>query len=213
MAAEFAAEIDRLPVGDAEQQAQEDSAGGIQRRWAVVGAVRDLFRGDLVTHRCSCHPRSTFATLTPSPPSRPQSRRRPAARRHRSPGPVAGADRRGRSAGPSARAWGYRQITPAAAAEATGFGHDYVSCEHLLLGLVAETDGAAGKILRSLCADPRLTRRAVSAALAGYVHLSAQKQAAVGADRAASLEATVRREVQPLVERIERLEAQLGPNA
>jgi hypothetical protein len=78
---------------------------------------------------------------------------------------------------------------------------------------VAETDGAAGKILRSLGADPRLTRRAVSAALAGYVHLSAQKQAAAGAARAASLAATVRREVQPLVERIERLEAQLGPNA
>ncbi len=104
-------------------------------------------------------------------------------------------------------------VLEAAVAEATGFGHNYVGCEHLLLGLVAETDGAGGKILRSLGADPRLTRRAVSAALAGYVHLSAQKQPAIGPDVAASLSAAVRREMQPLVDRIERLEAHLGPAA
>jgi len=103
-------------------------------------------------------------------------------------------------------------VLEAAVAEATGFGHNYVGCEHLLLGLVAETDGAAGKILRSLGADPRLTRRAVSAALAGYVHLNAQKQAAAESD-AASLTAAVRREVQPLIARIERLEAHLGSAA
>ena len=104
-------------------------------------------------------------------------------------------------------------VLEAAVAEATGFGHNYVGCEHLLLGLVAETDGAGGKILRSLGADPRLTRRAVSAALAGYVHLSAQKQPAAESDVAASLTAAVRREMQPLVDRIERLEAHLGPAA
>lgn len=104
-------------------------------------------------------------------------------------------------------------VLEAAVAEASGFGHNYVGCEHLLLGLVAETDGAAGKILRSLGADPRLTRRAVSAALAGYVHLSAQRQPAAGPDMAASLSAAVRREMQPLVDRIERLEAHLGPAA
>jgi ATP-dependent Clp protease ATP-binding subunit ClpC len=103
-------------------------------------------------------------------------------------------------------------VLQAAVAEASGFGHNYVGCEHLLLGMVGETDGAAGKILRSLGADPRLTRRAVSAALAGYVHLNAQKQAAAESD-AASLAAAVRREVQPLIARIERLEAHLGPNA
>jgi ATP-dependent Clp protease ATP-binding subunit ClpC len=103
-------------------------------------------------------------------------------------------------------------VLEAAVAEASGFGHNYVGCEHLLLGLVGETDGAAGKILRSLGADPRLTRRAVSAALAGYVHLSAQKQAAAESD-AASLATAVRREVQPLIARIERLEARLDPAA
>ncbi len=104
-------------------------------------------------------------------------------------------------------------VLEAAVAEATGFGHNYVGCEHLLLGLVAETDGAGGKILRSLGADARLTRRAVSAAIAGYVHLSSQRQSAAGPDMAASLSAAVRREMQPLVDRIERLEAHLGPVA
>jgi ATP-dependent Clp protease ATP-binding subunit ClpA len=104
-------------------------------------------------------------------------------------------------------------VLEAAVAEATGFGHNYVGCEHLLLGLVNETDGAGGKILRSLGADPRLTRRAVSAAIAGYAHLSAQKQAPAGPDVAAGLSAAVRREIQPLVDRIERLEAHLGSAA
>ncbi|GAA1263925.1 hypothetical protein GCM10009677_14510 [Sphaerisporangium rubeum] len=90
--------------------------------------------------------------------------------------------------------------------EATGLGHNYVGCEHLLLGLVAEPDGAAGQTLRGLGADLRLTRRAVTAALAGYVHLRAQTGAAQ-APAAEALKAVVRAELQPLVARIERLEA------
>ncbi|MEO3745640.1 Clp protease N-terminal domain-containing protein [Plantactinospora sp. B5E13] len=61
-----------------------------------------------------------------------------------------------------------------AVTEATAFGHNYVGCEHLLLGLVGEPEGNAGQVLRSLGAELRLTRRAVAAALAGYVHLRAQ---------------------------------------
>jgi ATP-dependent Clp protease ATP-binding subunit ClpC len=37
-----------------------------------------------------------------------------------------------------------------AVTEATSLGHNYVGCEHLLLGLIAEPDGAGGSILRSL---------------------------------------------------------------
>jgi ATP-dependent Clp protease ATP-binding subunit ClpA len=124
------------------------------------------------------------------------------------PGAGDGSDRNGRRFSVAAA-----NVLEAAVAEATGFGHNYVGCEHLLLGLVGETDGAGGKILRSLGADPRLTRRAVSAAIAGHVHLSSQKQPAAGADVAAGLSAAVRREIQPLVDRIERLEAHLGPAA
>ncbi|GGS85073.1 Clp protease N-terminal domain-containing protein [Nonomuraea spiralis] len=103
---------------------------------------------------------------------------------------------------------------PAAAAleltvtEATALGHNYVGCEHLLLGLITEPDGTAGQVLRALGAEPRLVRRAVTAALAGYVHLRAQTSAA--GDPAQALAMAVQQQLQPLVERIERLEQNQG---
>ncbi|MDF5752893.1 Clp protease N-terminal domain-containing protein [Spongiactinospora sp. TRM90649] len=100
-----------------------------------------------------------------------------------------------------------------AVAEAHGLGHNYIGCEHLLLGLIAEPDGAGGQVLRSLGAEARLTRRAVVAALAGYVHLRAQGAgagaAATSADPAKALAEAVGRAVEPLVRRIERLEERL----
>ncbi|MEV4094824.1 Clp protease N-terminal domain-containing protein [Streptosporangium saharense] len=101
---------------------------------------------------------------------------------------------------------------PAAAAleltvtEAVALGHNYVGCEHLLLGLVAEPEGTAGRVLRGLGAEPRLARRAVTAALAGYVHLRAQHRSA-GTD---PLTEAVHRELRPFVQRLERLEERLG---
>jgi ATP-dependent Clp protease ATP-binding subunit ClpA len=101
-----------------------------------------------------------------------------------------------------------------AVTEATSFGHNYVGCEHLLLGLIAEPDGAGGSILRSLGADLRLTRRAVSAALAGYIHLRAQKDqpatAPVVTDPLAKLSALIEQQIQPVVQRVERIEGNLG---
>ncbi|GIE84530.1 Clp protease N-terminal domain-containing protein [Actinoplanes regularis] len=105
-----------------------------------------------------------------------------------------------------------------AVTEATGLGHNYVGCEHLLLGLVGEPDGVAGQVLRAAGAEPRLTRRAVASALAGYVHLRANTAAASGyaqlrstgnADPAQLLAAAL----QPLITRIERLEQRLTPDA
>jgi ATP-dependent Clp protease ATP-binding subunit ClpC len=99
-----------------------------------------------------------------------------------------------------------------AVTEATAFGHNYVGCEHLLLGLIAEPDSVAGQILRGLGAELRLTRRAVTAALAGYVHLRAQTASSTPtpAETATALAAAVRQELQPLLHRIERLEEQVG---
>ncbi|MEO3885913.1 Clp protease N-terminal domain-containing protein [Nonomuraea sp. B5E05] len=106
--------------------------------------------------------------------------------------------------------------------EATSLGHNYVGCEHLLLGLVAEPDGFAGQVLRGLGAEPRLTRRAVVAALAGYVHLRAETQAPAaqgetsaqaGAAVQARLAAAIRQELQPFVQRLERLEERLGQDS
>lgn len=64
-----------------------------------------------------------------------------------------------------------------AVVEAIALGHNYVGCEHLLLGLVAEPDGKAGEVLRELGTDIKSARRAVQTALAGIVHLKKQQQA------------------------------------
>jgi ATP-dependent Clp protease ATP-binding subunit ClpA len=115
-----------------------------------------------------------------------------------------------------------------AVTEAQALGHNYIGCEHLLLGLVAEPEGIAGQLLRARGAEPRLTRRAVAAALAGYVHLRAQGQGggqgggqeaapAPGQNAAAAMKtalesvaALVRQELEPLTQRIVRLEHHLG---
>jgi ATP-dependent Clp protease ATP-binding subunit ClpC len=97
--------------------------------------------------------------------------------------------------------------------ESVALGHNYVGCEHLLLGLVAEPDGTAGQVLRGLGAELRSTRRAVVAALAGYVHLRAQGTAGTQAEAASTIAGAVRQEIRPLIERIERLERQAGLTA
>jgi ATP-dependent Clp protease ATP-binding subunit ClpA/post-segregation antitoxin (ccd killing protein) len=100
--------------------------------------------------------------------------------------------------------------------EAAALGHNYIGTEHLLLGLIAEPDGLAGRILRGHGAELRLTRQSVTAALAGYAHLSTER-AAAGASAApvtdAALAAAIRQEMEPLTQRVERLEQRLGPAA
>ncbi|CAM3479486.1 ATP-dependent Clp protease ATP-binding subunit [Kibdelosporangium persicum] len=83
--------------------------------------------------------------------------------------------------------------------EALSLGHNYVGCEHLLLGLLSEPGGTAGDVLRELGMDVKTTRQTVVAALTGYQHLRAQP----GND---PVLAAVRKELQPIIERIERLE-------
>ena len=90
--------------------------------------------------------------------------------------------------------------------EAVGLGHNYVGCEHLLIALAAEPEGAAGELLRSRGADARSTRQAVAAALAGYVHLRAN----LGGAPHGGLRAALQAELAPLIQRIERLEARVN---
>jgi ATP-dependent Clp protease ATP-binding subunit ClpA len=91
--------------------------------------------------------------------------------------------------------------------EAVGMGHNYVGCEHLLIGLAGEPDGLAGRTLRDVGADPRSTRRAVTAALIGFAHLRATTAAQPPAE---GLLTAVRAELAPLVRRIEALENRLS---
>jgi ATP-dependent Clp protease ATP-binding subunit ClpA len=64
-----------------------------------------------------------------------------------------------------------------ATTEASGLGHNYVGCEHLLLGLVRIEDGLASQVLRRMGLELRTTRRAVVAALSGHVHSREQNTA------------------------------------
>jgi ATP-dependent Clp protease ATP-binding subunit ClpA len=85
--------------------------------------------------------------------------------------------------------------------EAILLGHNYIGCEHLLLGLLAEPDGAAGQVLRTLGVESKAARQAVSAALAGYVHLQSNQPSAV---------AMISQALEPVIERLERLEQRIA---
>jgi ATP-dependent Clp protease ATP-binding subunit ClpC len=75
--------------------------------------------------------------------------------------------------------------------EALGLGHNYVGCEHLLLGLLATEDGLASRVLRRMGVELRTTRRAVVTALSGFVH--AQEQPSPPAAPAPMLEQIMQR--------------------
>ncbi len=97
-----------------------------------------------------------------------------------------------------------------AVTEALALGHNYVGCEHLLLGLISEPDGTAAHVLRESGADLRTARRTVVAALTGYTHLRAQASAKAPADAAVMITAAVRQELRPVLDRLDRLEQRAG---
>jgi ATP-dependent Clp protease ATP-binding subunit ClpA len=93
--------------------------------------------------------------------------------------------------------------------EAAGLGHNFVGCEHLLLGLIAEPDGLGGQILRGMGAELRLTRRAVAGALMGWAHRG-QVQRDPASPDIAVLAATLREQLAPILTRLDRLEERLA---
>lgn len=81
--------------------------------------------------------------------------------------------------------------------EALQLGHNYIGCEHLLLGLIATEEGLASQVLRRMGVELRTTRQVVMTALSGYVH---------------ALENSLRAKapiVDPSVERLERAAKQI----
>jgi ATP-dependent Clp protease ATP-binding subunit ClpA len=84
-----------------------------------------------------------------------------------------------------------------AAREALALGHNYVGCEHLLLGLATTENGVASKVLLRMGVDHRSVKRAVIATLAGFVHarqhFSADTGQAAGAPTTAALDEIMRR--------------------
>jgi ATP-dependent Clp protease ATP-binding subunit ClpA len=109
-----------------------------------------------------------------------------------------------------------------AVAAANALAHNYIGCEHLLLGLISEPGGTGGQILRDLGVDERQARRTVTASLAGieYWHARAQGQgqgaAASGSGLAASgtaataLAEAIKRELQPFADRLASIEQRLS---
>ena len=63
-----------------------------------------------------------------------------------------------------------RNAVAAAIEAAVDLGHNYVGCEHLLLALASDQDTVAGRALRDAHLQAADVRRALTAALAGYVH-------------------------------------------
>jgi ATP-dependent Clp protease ATP-binding subunit ClpC len=54
-----------------------------------------------------------------------------------------------------------RRVLTYAQEEAQGFNHNYIGTEHLLLGLLRETDGVAVRVLQTLGVDLRKVREAI----------------------------------------------------
>jgi len=62
------------------------------------------------------------------------------------------------------------RLTLAAALEAAiDLGHNYLGCEHLLVGLVDHEESGAGRVLQNFGVERANLRRAVTSALAGFV--------------------------------------------
>ncbi len=67
-----------------------------------------------------------------------------------------------------------KEALEVAVREALTLGHNYIGCEHLLLGLLATDAGVASQVLRRMGLELRTTRRAVINVLAGFVHMKQQ---------------------------------------
>jgi ATP-dependent Clp protease ATP-binding subunit ClpC len=63
-----------------------------------------------------------------------------------------------------------KEALEATTKEAIGMLHNYVGCEHVLLGLLATEKGLASEVLRRMGVELVTTRRAVTTSLAGFVH-------------------------------------------
>lgn len=105
---------------------------------------------------------------------------------------------------------GTEHLLSALVAEAAGLGQSYIGSEHLLLGLIAEPNGQAGRLLRGAGAEPRLARRTVTAAVAGWVAGHEARTPAEAADVVTALTDAVRAQLAPIADRLDRLEQRTG---
>jgi ATP-dependent Clp protease ATP-binding subunit ClpA len=93
------------------------------------------------------------------------------------------------------------------AKEALLFGHNYIGCEHLLLGLLATEDSIASQVLRRMGLELRTARRATITALMGFVH--AQQAPAAAPPQGRDDESTLKQ----ILQRLDAIESRLPPSA
>ncbi len=86
-----------------------------------------------------------------------------------------------------------KQALEAATKEALALGHNYIGCEHLLLGLLATEEGLASRVLQRMGLELRTTRRATVATLVGFVQPKADPPAATAVPPAGALDEILRR--------------------
>ena len=75
-----------------------------------------------------------------------------------------------------------REVVVLAQEEARALGHNYIGTEHLLLALVADEAGSAGRVLRSLALTPEQLRADTRVVIGGQPRLDAAALATIGID-------------------------------
>jgi ATP-dependent Clp protease ATP-binding subunit ClpC len=101
-----------------------------------------------------------------------------------------------------------KRVLELTAKESLALGHNYIGCEHLLLGLIAAEEGLASQVLRRMGVELRTTRRAVVTALSGYLH--AQQSAPRPPATTASENALTRDALGQILERLDAIEQRLA---
>lgn len=99
-----------------------------------------------------------------------------------------------------------KEAMEATTREALTFGHNYIGCEHLLLGVLATEEGLGSVVLRRMGVERTSARRAVTNVLLGVLHGQAQRPAP-GATPPAPAPAAPAASADDLAEVLRRLEA------
>jgi hypothetical protein len=94
-----------------------------------------------------------------------------------------------------------RSAIGAALEASIDLGHNYIGCEHLLLGLLADPGSGAGRVLQQAGLDAAGVRRSISSALAGFAQSRASAASAASATTAV---------LDKLVQRLDAIERRLG---
>jgi ATP-dependent Clp protease ATP-binding subunit ClpC len=93
--------------------------------------------------------------------------------------------------------------------EAISMLHNYIGCEHLLLGVLGAEKGLASEVLRRMGVEMVTTRRAVNTALTGFVHARSEQAARPAPAPAPKAEPENGDALQQILQRLDAIEKRL----